>query len=327
MENQFDIKGQETIQNPHVSIPQLDKAQSSEPTTVSFLKQKITKILILFVFPALVVYFLTIPTVKLVSRLFLFQQFAFFPGIAESLAMIPSFILISIFILSTIKITLREWKYVRIGTLVIVLTIITMNLVANYTTRKFFTDVSKELDQAIEIAKKTQIQITNFEEIPTYDSANNLVKISFKIGFVSNTTAAMNIFPNVRFVGEHIKGGDNFLFDIDPSDVMFDNKSVPQGTNGYKTSYRVVQVDAGKSHEVTYVFEDFNGILQWVTSKPGHFRVSTGYSVHINDPMRYGQGNATFIDNVVGRYLVNDESNLGGRSYMNSSMDYRLKNQ
>ncbi len=324
MENQINVDNQNAQQVGQNSINQSTQIQENQiiqdvkPPTSSFRKQRIAKFLIVTVISSLIVIFLTLPIVKVISRFPLFQQINFFPGMAESYAIIPSLILIFMTTLTVIKITLKKWKYVLVGFLVMFLTIISMFLIGSYRTNKFFRGLHRELNQSIDMSKQAQITLTNFEELPGYDSSQKLVNISFKINFISNTTADMNITPKIRFKGQHINGNE-FLFWFDPTEIIYDNKSEPYS---YKSFY---QIEANKPHEMVFTFNDLSKGVEYMSDKPGYFEVGIIYSGHTSDPLGYGQGNATLINNIIDQTGKSVKEEFAWEVLHFISNEYKLK--
>ena len=163
-------------------------------------KPRLIYFLIVVIFSFSAIFFLSTPIILFIAKLPFFQQVYFFPGYAESFAAIPVLALIYLFVSAITKITLKEWKYVAVAVFIMVLTNTTIIMINRYQTNKFSQGLSNELNQAIQQSRQAQIIITDFEEIPVLDSSQNLEKITFKIRFISNITANMNINSNIQFV-------------------------------------------------------------------------------------------------------------------------------
>lgn len=308
----------------NLTSQQMQSSENQIPEVVnlpsnSFHKQRIIKMLVVSLISSLAVIFLTTPIVKVISGFSLFQQFNFFPGMAESFAIIPSFLFISAIILAPVKVILREWKYVIVGFLVMIITVISIFLINSYRMNKFFRGLSAELNQSIALSKQTQITISNFEELPTYDESQRLINISFRINFTSNTTADMNLTPLIRFKGQHITGGE-FPFGFDPTEVVFDNK-----TESY-SSESFFKIEAGRPHEIVFVLKDLSKGAEYMSYQPGNFQVGIIYSIHIIDKLGFGQGNATLIEDIIDKTGKSVKEGPAFEVLLFNSAEYKLKN-
>ena len=237
-------------------------------------------------------FFLTLPITKVIATLPVFQMANFFPGQAESYAVVPSLIVIFLITSLLIKLLLKKWRYVITGFIVIAMTISMMATIGEYRVNKYSQVLTNELNEAIEKSKQANITITDFEEIVDSENSQDLKNISFKFNFISNITADMNIGPKVRFNGKHINGND-FIFWYDPTEVKFNGKI--QKFNLLESHY---YIKANEPQDIEFIFNDLTNNRQFMADLPGHFETGIVFGIHISDPLEYGQGNATEISNI-----------------------------
>ncbi len=274
---------------------------------------------IVIIFSILTIFLLTVPIIRLVALLPIFRLISFFPGQAEGYATIPGLFLILLMSTLVVKFLFKKWRYVLTSFSVMTLTLAAMFIVGQYRTNKFFQGLYNETNQAIEKSKQTQIIITNFEETPTLDNSQNLEKISFKFDFISNVVADMNIAPKVRFNGKHVAGND-FLFWYDPTRVKFNGEI--KNFDILKSFYSVM---ANEPQKIEFIFDNLSSGREYMVDLPGHFEAGIIFSIHVSDPLGYGQGNATEINNIVDKSGKSIKEEFVGEVLHFNSKEYLIR--
>ena len=171
--------------------------------------------------------------------------------------------------------------------------------------------VIAELNVKESVAKQAVIEITDFQDYPTFDSKGVLTKINFKITFTSNTTADMGIYPGISLLANHYTSGQEFRFSLDANNAKYGD--INRDKHGANTVF------AGRN-EVEFGVSNFMAkIGQYTVGNNGRFEVKTGFQINHSDPYGFGQGNATSIDNVVdktGKVTVDTSVNKLGNVYL-----------
>lgn len=278
--------------------------------------------------------------IKLKSLLLTLLISVLFPTIGNSLLTIiisqiiiffiplaPAALLISVYLsllltfvltLILIKILFKEWQYVLIGVIFMFLTLQVLRFINVSNQNKFVEKFIAETEQGIAQAESTTITYKEYTEIPVLNSRKKLTSIKFRIKFVSNKDGNMYISRFLRMIGDE---NPNYIPPKQPKYFKFNAEEVTDKEEYGSGKY--YKIEAGKEYVMEYLLEfpennpDYAGY-------PLHFENRFVFGIHLSDPLKFGQGNATVIKNIVDNTSTKNYMLDENGSYVFKSNSYKV---
>lgn len=156
-----------------------------------------------------------------------------------------------------------------------------------------YEQISAEIDQKAEIAKRTEISIIDFQDYPEYNSDGTLKSIRFQVKFSSNVSEHMNIYAQIYLFNPQLK-----YFD---ADRPFEKWIYPSNDQTIFTPEPEGETVSVKKRENTVVFTvtkipKYIQVIQ-ETRREAAFGVYPGFNIDV-EGNKYKHSTRTMVTNI-----------------------------